>query len=318
MALVYHRSGRAAIPGSGTVYAEPDVMLRKRAGILCCALLLACAGPPPRAADLPLRDPAACQLEIGAIRALDVAVAIDASRSTSRPSGSDIDLDGQVGSLLDAGSSDPLDSVLAAEVAGVRSLMHALAGADVRFSIVTLTGRSHAPRFTQPLGRIVRWEQGRIRTPMTDDPRDLERGLDEALATGGAGLTDFAAAMNLAIRTLEEAPEPAASRRQVVLFLSDSATPMVAAPTRYPYPYLTSGAVDRFDPLMKQEAQRAIRHGVSFHAFALGPATGDQPPHPLTRIAGATGGSFRSVEDPTRLHCELLAELGLVGRTARR
>jgi hypothetical protein len=292
-------------------------MIPMRAGTLSCLLLLACAGPPPRAADLPLGDPAACHIEIGALRDLDVAIAIDGSRSTSRPSGHDIDRDGEVGTLFDAGSTDPLDSILAAEVAGVRNLVHALAGEDVRFSIVTLSGRSLYPRFTRPTGRIVRREQARIRTPMTDDRDELERGLDAALATGGEGLTDFAAAMNLAIRTLEEAPERPSSRRRVVLFLSDSATPLVAAPRRHPYPYATSGAVDRFDPLMKQEAERAIRRGVRFLAFALGPATGDEPPHPLTRIAGATGGSFRAVEDPTRLHCALLAELGAIGRTAR-
>lgn len=276
--------------------------------VILCALLLACAGPPPRSADLPLRDPGDCGLEIDPIEGVDVAVSIDTSRSTDRPSGRDLDGDGVVGTPLDAGTSDPHDSLLAAQVMGVRALVHALAGSDVRFSIVSMSGRSHDPEGTRPLGRVVRWEQAKIRAPMTDDPAVIERALDAILATGGEGRTDFAAAMNLAIRTLEKAPPGATPRRRLALFLSDSASPMVSAPLRVPY-YLTDGAVDRLDPLMKQEALRALREGVRFHAIALGHAAEDAPPHPLIRIAGATGGAFRTVADPERVHCALLAEV---------
>jgi hypothetical protein len=279
--------------------------------VLSCLLLGACAATAPRIAELPVRDPSECGPRAVTAKALDVAVAIDGSRSTALPSGSDIDGDGEVGAPWNVRSTDPLDTILAAQVVGVRSLVRALAGSDVRFSIVGISGRSLYPEGTQPMGRVVAFEQGRIASTLTDDETALERGLDRVLATRGEGRTDFAAGMSLALRTLERDADASGEPRGVVFFLTDSSTPVVAAPKRYPYPFpdMVGGAVDFFDPLMRQEARRAQRDGVTFHTFAIGPAARAPQPHALTRIAGATGGSFRAIDDPVRLHCELLDEV---------
>ena len=60
---------------------------------------------------------------------------------------------------------------------------------------------------------------------------------------------------------------------------------------------------------MRIQAIRAIKAGVAFDTFAIGQAASAATPHTLTHIASATGGSFYSVPDPTKIHCTLLEAL---------
>jgi len=98
----------------------------------------------------------------------------------------------------------------------------------------------------------------------------------------------------------------------VVLLLADSPTPILPGPTQYLYrtpegdPH---GPVVRTDPHMAVAAKRAIRSHVVINTFGLGEAADANLPHTLSRVAGATGGKFHAVKDPTVLHCKLMSAL---------
>ena len=67
----------------------------------------------------------------GEMRRFDVILVLDTSRSTIDPTGADINGNGivgkpylgRIGSIFDVGSTDPGDSILAAEVAAARQLL---------------------------------------------------------------------------------------------------------------------------------------------------------------------------------------------------
>ena len=82
--------------------------------------------------------------------------------------------------------------------------------------------------------------------------------------------------------------------------MADSSDPMIVGVT---------GRYLRRDRQMKTAAKRAIDLRVVIHTFGLGAAALDEPPTTLTRIAGATGGSYTAVLDPNRLYCHLLKAL---------
>ena len=103
----------------------------------------------------------------------------------------------------------------------------------------------------------------------------------------------------------------------MVFLLSDSATPLVLGADPLNQPRLHAG-MKRSEPRMKLAALRALDAEAPVHTFALGEATSSDVPHALTRIAGATGGRFSAVEDPSRLHCHLRDALDAqVRRSAR-
>ena len=119
----------------------------------------------------------------GELGPLDVAIAIDASRSTVDPSGSDVDADGdigkpflgRIGKIYDVGSTDPEDSWLYAEVRAARAVVDELAGGDVRFSIVAFSGIT--PHATRP----ARTQHAVIEAPLTGNSADLEAAVDRVL-----------------------------------------------------------------------------------------------------------------------------------------
>ena len=82
------------------------------------------------------------------------------------------------------------------------------------------------------------------------------------------------------------------SSRKVALFMSVSPEPR-AGKAR--------------EPAMSNAARLAIDKGVVFNTFGLGEAAATSTPTSLSRIAGATGGSYRPVSDASTLYCQLLA-----------
>ena len=92
----------------------------------------------------------------------------------------------------------------------------------------------------------------------------------------------------------------------------DSAAPVLPGPTQYLYRTQEGtphGSFVRTDPHMAIAAKRAIRSQVVINTFGLGEAADAGPPHMLSRVAGATGGRYRAVKDPTELHCKLMSAL---------
>jgi hypothetical protein len=280
-------------------------------GFLLAALLafpLGCVGQPAqqparRLADFPDPPAQSCApLEPAAIAQLDIAIVIDQSISSADMTGFDINGNGRVGrARLTRGRpptvvySDPQDSLLAMEVVAARSLFRRAAGTLARFAVVSFAGGflevNQSPPST-PSPRSV------IEALPSDDITHLEAALQRVLDRGSDGHTDFAAGMRSAIEALQS--ERDASRRPVVLFMSDSTFPSVRDAT---------GAVRWHDPSMRDAASEAVAFGVVFHTFRVGPD--ESPPGVpdyLKHIAGATGGSYTAT-DLSRLHCALAAAL---------
>jgi len=281
---------------------------RRRSGVrrqgprLLLAIGIVAPALPGFADALPGRTPDAVACEApdrAVVGALDVAIAIDTSRSTADPSGSDVNANGRVGARVASRETDPGDSLLAAQIAAVRSLLGASAGLDVRFAIVTFSG-SYQPTPPRRLKHIVLDSEARIRSGLTRDLEALERVLGEVLARQSNGYTSFSAGMKRSIQTLTADAAATRAARRRVLFISDSPTPLGIRGNEN---------VDRFDLRMQDAAYAALGAGISFSTFAIGPAARSEPPHALSRIAGATGGRFHQASDPTALACQLITSL---------
>lgn len=274
---------------------------------------------PAQLSELGTRTLDQCAASDGEVAGVDAIVAIDASGSSADPAGADIDQDGRVGRLVirtgghdpEAGSDDPGDSLLSAQVAASLSLARGLASGDVRLGIVAYSGvieRSRARR-ARPAGfrnvgprrqsatPAARKSDVAVESGLTNEVSELEAALDRVLQHGSQGSTDFAAGMRAAQQLLLEARADPGPRR-VVLFMSDRGTPVVEA----------DGELRKEDPAVGDAIREAAAAGVVFHAFALG---ADAAAHPadLEEIASGTGGSFHPVTDLTTLHCQLAAAL---------
>jgi len=277
-------------------------MTRARAGLLLALLAAgAAAAEPGGAPAAPMRA--------------DVAIAIDVSGSTRAASGIDVDGDGTVGinPKLDARldgrydkdvqSTDPDDSVLAAELAAVRALLGQLQGADVRVAVVAFSGNADPETGTQ-LG------------PAEDNAHLLARlggleaahaALDEIARRGPAGGTDFAAAIRTARAALCDAPaRPGVERR--TLLLTDGV------------PSLPFGFVTRADPSDVSAAITAAHEaqacGVRIDVFAIGlGATGD--PFAAQEVSRVTGGVYRPIRAAGTLRAALEGALAPDAAPAR-
>jgi hypothetical protein len=282
----------------------------RSAGLLILFALLclaACAGSAPNAAEpdpgtAPAPTPTAARcggpgpIEI---LAADVVIVIDRSTSTRQPTGIDIDGDGLVGEFRRSEFTDRDDSLLAAQLAAVERLVDVARLGDMRFAIVSYSGRDAFPLEDSVTQRVDR-EDARLEAELTGDVAELATALERVRRRGSDGASSFAPAMRLAVRSLRPGGSGDAARRRRVLFLADSPTPVRFAP---------ASRIVRDDFLMQREARRAIEAGVSFHSFGIGSAAEGEPPHALAQIAGATGGIYRAVPDPTNLYCQMLTSL---------
>lgn len=141
----------------------------------------------------------------------------------------------------------------------------------------------------------------------------MEAGLRDVLEHGSFGTTDFAAGMRKALRAFSETPPESEETRRLILFVAEQSDPLVPSLQKtYAREYA------RKDVLMKKAALEAIETDVRVYTFGVGPAALDTPPHALVHIAGATGGRYDAVLDPSQLHCRLLEALAPPAVQARR
>lgn len=300
---------RRAAAGSADGYLSPDAAARR--------LEAALAASPPRtpggADTLQLRietpepdaifgDAAGAFLAGSALapRAGDgrfeVFLVIDTSLSTNQPSGADVDGDGERGAVSgdaqDGRSSDPGDSILAAEVAAAREIVGGLDPRRTRVGLVTFAGEPVrvGPRgLDHPLVQRAAF----ILEPLTSDHRRVQAALDELARSEPSGMTHMAAGIDLA--TLEllglagsvGSPDPAAT--QMILFFTDG------QPT---LPSLVSAAANV--GAVFSAAERAQRAGVRIHSFAIGPEA-LAGPIAAVEMAAITRGIFTPVPAPGRL-----------------
>jgi hypothetical protein len=266
---------------------------------LVAAGAIGCAAPKDPATNVVAEvDARACSSDsLDSLGSLDVAIVIDTSQSTRRPSGVDIDQDGRIYTFDRSHAVHHGDTWLAAQIAAVRPLIRNAEGRDIRFSIVTFAG-STIPRTvggSQLVGSI---RDSKMRAALTSDTRELESVLNEVFEAGSDGKTIFSAGMNRATRSLI-APR-SDRRRRIVLLMSDSSRPNSVD---------TAGDIKELDPRMKNAAVVAQLHEVVFHTFGLSKESRSWRGRPLGQIAGATGGTYHPVEDPRQLYCHLVSAL---------
>lgn len=271
----------APLPGSMTVAYEPD-----------CPLEVDVLGS--AAVGLPL---------------FDFYLTIDASGSSADCSGADIDEDGDVGVDIGfLGCSDPDDSILAAEVRAFRDFVATLSADRSRVAIIVFSNLPPgAP--TGPRMRIVQ--------SLTSDFALVNAGLDDVLAGGSGGATDYSAAI-LLVRQEAATNGDRADRRQIAYFVSDGLPTFPVDPGNVEDPGDSEAALD--------EADLAASDELVINTFGIGfiprvtrdpvlpprcdrfdPATGGLvTTSTLECIALRTGGGFFASNDPEEILERLL------------
>jgi hypothetical protein len=230
------------------------------------------------------------QASSGNARNFDVMIVLDTSRSTVDPTGADINGNGvigrnrlgSVGSIFGTGSTDPGDSILAAEVAGARTLLRGLDARTTRVGLVSFAGDDNSSRRTRSAYTLV---------ALTDDHDRVEQGLDEILATEPEGSTHMAAGVDQAtielagLRGSESRPKPQAEK--VVFFFTDGQPTM---------PYGPEAEADNVRAVLRA-ANRAHRAGIRINSFAVGPDALEGP-IATVEMASRTDGYFTPVRHP--------------------
>jgi hypothetical protein len=231
----------------------------------------------------------------------DVMIVIDISASTKVASGVDVDGDGHVGlnpqlELLPPGaysedvlSTDPEDSVLAAQIAAARMLLENLDSRRVRVGLISFGGE-----VDPQTGERLRPDQkdAWVEVPFTHDYDRVRRALVGVQARGARGATNFAAGVRLAITELAGLPGAQSAvrdARKVVLFLTDGT------------PTLPIGKGNVADPGDVEAAVNAARlahkAGILINTYALGPGALNYPVA-LTEMARVTLGQYTPVQSP--------------------
>jgi hypothetical protein len=232
----------------------------------------------------------------------DVMLVIDVSGSTKVASGVDVDGDGVIGfnpqtELVEPGtyppemqSTDPEDTILAAEVRAASALVSSLDSDRIRVGVISFSGEMNPQT-----GERLRWDQqdAWLEVPLTNSRPRVEAALQAIRIRGPHGGTNFAAGTRLAVRELaglsgaKSQPRPRA--RKVILFLTDG------LPT---FPIGTGSAADPGDTEAALSAARlAHKAGISINTYALGPSALTNP-IAATEMARITLGTFLPVRNP--------------------
>ncbi len=233
----------------------------------------------------------------GELRQFDVVLVLDTSRSTIDPTGADINGNGivgkpylgRIGSIFDVGSTDPGDSILAAEVAAARQLLRGLDPRSTRVGVVAFAGD---PPDVQG-GLFARGARPPAITlePLTNDYTRVEHALQSILDRDPEGSTHMAAGVDQAtielmgLRGAASRANPKAEK--IVLFFTDG------QPT---LPYGPGFEADNVRAVLRA-ANRADRANIRIHSFAIGPDALEGPVATV-EMAQRTDGFFTPVRHP--------------------
>ena len=208
----------------------------------------------------------------------DVIIAIDESPSTHRPTGSDLDGDGEVGRLpavvpleLLQVSTDPDDAVIQAELLAARALIRQLDPQTTRVGILTFAEKATvlAPLGT-PDAALATLEKYRVRTYPSK--------------------TSLSAALDGALDAFFDFREDKLRRQRTVLLLSDG------EPT---YPNKILGMIEAH-----AAAEKLGELGVPVQAYALG-KTAIENSDFYRSLAEQSGGKFVPLQNPADVVNEL-------------
>ncbi len=231
----------------------------------------------------------------------EVMLVIDVSFSTRCASGLDVNGNGKLGmnpqlELLppssipeDQCSSDPGDSVLAAEVAGARKLVETLDPKRVRVGVISFSGdvNKETGERLDP-NQADAW----LQLPLTNDFAQVQRALDDVMARGPHGATDFAAGIRLAVSELTgmtgAQSVPTKGAKGVILFLTDG------------IPTFPIGKAEDSDPGDVEAAVAAARlahaAGITINTYGVGPDALTSPVA-ATEVARVSLGTFTPVKN---------------------
>lgn len=229
---------------------------------------------------------------LGELVGHDVVIALDLSESSHHPVGTDLDGDGNVGKLRMSfhrrlqtrpvrWTTDPEDTVIAAELAAARIAVERLGGRGCRLGLITFSGR---PRTRSPVGT----------------PAATLEALDGILLPKRADLSgsNLAAALTRARDLLlQAAPGRGARRPSAVLLLTDGDATA---------PHSRLHAEKR---ALRAARELAARH-IPVYSYAFGEDALEDP-GTLPEISARTGGRFLPVEDPRVIAEGLPEPLGL-------
>ena len=226
---------------------------------------------------------------------LDVALVLDTSLSTAETSGVDINANGRVGTRQlgfigpnpGESGSDPGDSILAAEVAAARLLLHGLDPRRSRLAVLTFPGDSDA-------GDAI------VVEPLTSDHARIDRALRSVLERTPSGATPIALGLDRATRELTAAPE-APDHEKVVVFFTDGQPTLPFGPASARKSVLS----------VMHAAERAARESIRIHSFAVG-REALEGPVAVVEMAQRTGGTFTPVPRPGDL-VELMGDVRFTG-----
>jgi Mg-chelatase subunit ChlD len=232
----------------------------------------------------------------------DVMIVVDVSGSTKVASGADVDGDGNLGfnpqlELVEPGrypadmqSTDPDDTILAAEVRAAQALLENLDPQRVRVGVISFSGEMNPQT-----GERMRYDQqdAWLEVPLTKNRQRVSAAVQAILARGPHGGTNFAAGVRLAVRELAglsgAVSTPRQGTKKVVLFLTDG------LPT---FPIGTGSVPDPGDTEAALSAARlAHKAGITVNTYALGPNALTNP-MAATEMARITLGNFLPVRNP--------------------
>jgi Mg-chelatase subunit ChlD len=228
----------------------------------------------------------------GKLQTFDIMFVVDASDSTAAPSGADVDGDGKVGARAGGPlatifgkllpNNDRGDSVLAAEVAAVRTLLDQLDPRTTRVGVVTFSGDNDP--LTPDASTVV---------PLTSDFARVEKGLDEILDFGPNGMTNMVSGVLTGtielLGTQSAYSERREGARRVMIFLTDG------VPT---LPYMSQPASNVREAI--HYSLKAAKADIRIDTYAIGEEALSEPVVAV-EMARVTNGVFTPVRDPADL-----------------
>ena len=239
---------------------------------------------------------------------LDIAIAIDVSRSTQNGSGVDVNQDGHAGDLgwrrrrslwsflrRPHKSSDAGDSILSAELEAVRRLIDSLDANRTRVGIVTF------------------WEEAQVRSSIGNTREEIDGALRFVAQSEPQGRTNMARAIEVSSEMLLAARDAPEERELAILLLSDD-FPTVPPPAEF----AAQKAI--------QAARNANRQRIRIYTFALGvePDSVTIESLALREVARATHGVYTPLAEPgdiihalPRIDLTGLAEIRIENRTTQ-
>jgi hypothetical protein len=230
----------------------------------------------------------------GEYQEFDIVFVIDTSDSTAAPSGADVDGDGLIGhrrgedflsifgKILPLPNSDRGDSVLAAEVAAVETMLEQLDPRTTRVGVVYFSGD------LDPLT-----PDATTMVPLTTDYDRVRKGLYGILKYGPHGRTNMLAGVNTGtielLGTASAYSERRPDARKIMIFLTDGTPtlPMQSSPNQNMR-------------MAIRAAKKAGRHDIRIDTYAIGERALSEPVVAV-EMAHVTQGVFTPVRNPRDL-----------------